>query len=424
MKRQSIRIVTLLATVTLIGIVATQIYWVRKAFNIQEKEFNERVHIALVNVAQDILDVNHDPSELYDPVVQISSNYFVVSMNDTLHPFLLQSLLSKEFSTRNINIDFEYVIYDCFSDSLVFGNYVSVADQEKDRLQALSSDDFWNRDGHYFGVYFPSKKSYIISKMDMWMFSSLLIIFVILFFGYSIYTILQQKRLSEIKNDFINNMTHEFKTPISTIGLSSGVLMEKDIAKEPGRIKTYATIINDENKRLQQLVDKVLQLATLNKKDVELEPEKVDLHEVIRKASDSFNLTLKESGGSISLALHSTYAMVNGDMTHLTNVIYNLIDNAIKYAKDAPVIEIETTDKGKQLIIEVRDYGIGIDEKNKKHIFKKFYRVPTGNLHNVKGFGLGLYYVKTIVEAHKGKITINSTPGKGSTFIISLPKAK
>lgn len=420
MKRQSLRIIVILAAISLVGIVTTQIFWVTKAFTLEEKKFNESVHTALFNVAQEILDVNEDPTELTDPVHQISSNYFVVTVNDTLHPYLLQSMLSREFKRRNINIDYEYVIYDCFTDSLVFGDYVTVEDQEKDMLQSISRDDYWNSDGHYFGIYFPSKGTYIVSHLDAWIYSSVIILFVIFFFTYSISTILKQKRLSEIKNDFINNMTHEFKTPISTIQLSSDVLMEEGISNEPERLKTYAKIISDENKRLKRQVDKVLQLASLNSSETVLERKDIDLHELVAKSMKSFEPLLATNNGKITTTLDAKNSIVTGDEMHLGNVVHNLIDNGIKYSKESAVINIRTRNQGRKLIIEVQDHGIGIDPKNHKQVFEKFYRVPTGDIHNVKGFGLGLFYVKSIVESHNGKISMNSKPGEGTTFTIEL----
>ncbi len=420
MKRQSLRIIVILATISLAGIVTTQIFWVTKAFTLEEKKFNELVHTALFNVAQEILDVNKDPTELTDPVHQVSSTYFVVAVNETLHPYLLQSMLSREFKRRNINIDFEYVIYDCFTDSLVFGNHVTVEDLEKDMLHTISEDDYWNLDGHYFGIYFPSKETYIVSQLDAWIYSSAIILFVIFFFTYSISTILKQKRLSEIKNDFINNMTHEFKTPISTIQLSSDVLMEDGIEEDSERLKTYAKIISEENKRLKRQVDKVLQLASLNSSETVLERTEIDVHDMITRSVKSFEPLLATANGQINVTLNAIKPIIVGDETHMSNVIHNLIDNGIKYSNADPIIDIRTSNVGKKIILEIQDHGIGIESKNQKHVFDKFYRVPTGNIHNVKGFGLGLFYVKSIIESHSGKITMHSKPGEGTTFTIEL----
>jgi len=287
MGRSTIRTVILLATLSLIGVVVTQLYWLNTAFKVQEKqielqdkqhdqlerEFNDRVIIALTNVAEEILSINKDPSELYDAVKQIRSNYFTAAINDTLHPYLLESLLIKEFKRRNINEDFEYGIYDCFTDSVVYGNYVGY-NADGGKTNNPSTLVKWDKDGHYFGVLFPNKEGYGIEPVERqlgtWTFTMIILVIVFVFFAFSVWVILKQKRLSEMKNDFINNMTHELKTPISTIALSSEVLMQKDIASEPDRIKQYARIIKSENERLKDQVERVLQMATLDNEDLEL----------------------------------------------------------------------------------------------------------------------------------------------------------
>ena len=196
MNRKTIRTIILLATLSLIGIVATQIFWVRNAYNLQEKQFNDRVHIALTNVTHELLTINKDKSTLINPVKQIASNYYTVMINDTVNPYLLETLLKNEFLQKSLNVDFEYVIYDCFTDSIVFGNYISLEEEDKDLLQSKSYTIKWDRDGHYFGVYFPSKEAYILNEMGIWIFSSSIILVIIIFFAYTINIILKQKRLS------------------------------------------------------------------------------------------------------------------------------------------------------------------------------------------------------------------------------------
>ena len=421
MNRKTIRIIIFLATFSLIGIIATQIFWVKNAYNLQEKQFNDRVHIALTNVTHQLLNINKDESELVNPVRQISSNYFTTMINDTVNPYLLETLLRNEFTKRSLNVDFEYVIYDCFTDSIVFGDYISLTGEDKDQLQSKSYNMKWDRDGHYFGVYFPSKESYILSKMGIWVFSSSIILVIIIFFAYTINVILKQKRLSEIKNDFINNITHEFKTPISTISLSADVLLQNNITNEPERLFNYANIIKAENNRLKNQVDKVLQLATLDKDKLKLENENIDVHELINNAVKSFGLIVKEREGEITCQLNADKHIIYGDKIHITNTLHNLIDNAIKYSSDKPKVTITTNNNKGFIEISVEDNGIGISKEGQKYIFDKFYRVPTGNVHDIKGFGLGLNYVKTIVEAYNGVVKLISKENEGSTFIIKLP---
>lgn len=421
MKRQTIRTIILLAIISLVGIVATQFFWVKNAYNLEEKQFNERVQIALTNVTHNLLSINKDESQLLNPVTQISSNYFIASINDTVNPYLLETLLKNEFTIRNLNVDFEYVIYDCFSDSIVFGDYISLNAEDKTQLQTTSYNIVWNKNGHYFGVYFPSKRTYIVNEMGIWVFSSSIILIIIIFFAYTINVILRQKRLSEIKNDFINNITHEFKTPISTISLSSEVLLQPNISSDPERIRNYAQIIKDENNRLKNQVDKVLQLATLEIDKLTLENELIDLHEIIKETVKSFELIIEHQQGKITCMLGAQKPVINCDRVHISNILFNLIDNAIKYSPEHPKIEISTDNYFSGIEITVKDNGIGISKENQKYVFEKFYRVPTGNIHNIKGFGLGLNYVDTIVKAYHGKVKITSKENEGTTFTIKLP---
>ncbi len=421
MNRKTIRTIIFLAIFSLIGVVSTQIFWVKNAYNLQEKQFNDRVHVALTNVTHDLLDIHQDESELVNPVKQVSSNYYTVMINDTVNPYLLETLLRNEFVHRNINIDFEYVIYDCFTDSIVFGDFISLEENEKDNLQSKSYNMKWDKDGHYFGIFFPSKESYILSKMGIWIFSSSIILLIMVFFGYTINVILQQKKLSETKNDFINNITHEFKTPISTISLSADVLLQEGIVNQPERLTNYANIIKEENDRLKNQVDKVLQLATLNKSKLKLEDEDIDLHDLISTSVKSFGLIIREKEGEISCQLNAKKHIILGDKIHITNTLHNLIDNAIKYSKENPKVEVETHDHNGFIEISVKDNGIGVPKESQKQIFDKFYRTPTGNVHDIKGFGLGLNYVKTIVEAYSGTVKLISKENKGSTFVIKLP---
>jgi len=439
MSRRVIGTVILLASLSVLGVLLTQLLWLDTAFQVQrqqleiqrrqhsqlEKQFNDRVVIALTNVTERILSINKDPSDLFDAVKQVRPNYFAVTINDTLHPYLLESLLRREFERRNINEDFEYGIYDCFTDSIVYGSYVSLTDSvdpgEVPHSELLKLD----KDGHYFGVFFPRREGGgwdpERTSASTWIFPAIVTSIVFLFFVYSVWVILRQKRLSEIKNDFIGNMTHELKTPISTIALSSEVLSDPDIVQEPERLRSYARIIREENERLRAQVERVLQLATLDRENLHLKREEVDLHTVVHEVAGAMKLTLEERKGSLTLELQATRSVVRGDRMHLGNVVRNLLDNAIKYCTDVPVIVVRTRERNGSFLLEVRDNGIGIRKEDLRHVFERFYRVPTGNVHNVKGFGLGLHYVKQIAEAHQGHVDATSTPGRGSTFRLELP---
>lgn len=423
MKRKPIRNVVLLGTISIIGIVMTQIYWINKAWNINEKQFNHTINLALRNVAHELYIQRGDSISAKEKITQISPNYFLVSINDIIPPYLLENLLKNEFNSRNIDLDFEYGIYDCFTDSIIYGSYVYMkpgAVKNKKAKSLLPKEQ--SKDGHYFGIYFPTRETYLLSQMGIWMFSSFILFLVVAFFSYAMSVILRQKRVSEITTDFINNMTHEFKTPISTISLSSEVLMKPETLNNHDRIFRYSKIIHDENNRLKNMVERLLQMATLDMADYSLSKAENDLHDVINQCIDRFLLVINEKNGKISCDLKATEKRVSGDKIHLSNIISNLVDNAIKYSVEPPEINISTRNVRKGIVIKVEDNGIGMSMESQKQVFNKFYRVSTGNLHDVKGFGLGLNYVKIMVAAHNGKIKLESQLGKGSSFELFLPQ--
>jgi two-component system phosphate regulon sensor histidine kinase PhoR len=257
--------------------------------------------------------------------------------------------------------------------------------------------------------------------MGFWTFSTIVLILVVLFFTYAIFVILKQRRLSEIQTDFINNMTHEFKTPLSTISISTDVLLQPSIANNPERLMSYVTIIKDEANRLKNQVERVLQMAKLDKEKIKLSLELHDIHLIIKQAVENLKLTIYNNNGKVNLDLNAAASIAQIDKLHIQNIIYNLLDNAIKYCGDDLVINISTQNIKKGIEIAIQDNGIGIPLESQPYIFDKFYRVPTGNVHDVKGFGLGLNYVKIMTEAHKGNVRIKSESKKGTTIFVWLP---
>ena len=422
MSRITLRIIIILAAISIAGITVTQIYWVRKAFDLKENQFNRDVQSALRAVADRIYEINKTQSPANSPVEQLTTNYFVVLVNGPVNSSILGILISSEFEKRNITIDYEFGIYDCEEQCMKGVDFN--AHKKKNKVTAsLVEMPAWKNDGYYFGVQFSRIEANLLSQMGIWGFSSAVMVVVIFFFVYTLFVILRQKRLSEIQRDFINNMTHEFKTPLSTIAISSEVLKDPTIAHTPERLLNYATIIQTESQRLKQHVERVLQMARLEKSDVGLKKEKLDLHELIGEVVQNTSVALQEKKGEVSLELNAENSWIEADRLHFTNVLFNLIDNAIKYNKNTPSLVISTGNISDHIFVEVRDNGIGISPENQKKIFQQFYRVPTGNLHDVKGFGLGLNYVKVMTELHKGKISVTSKLEEGSVFKIILPSA-
>lgn len=278
---------------------------------------------------------------------------------------------------------------------------------------------------HYLFVYFPEQHAEQIKAISNFVLPSLILIIIIIgIFVFTLQIILRQKKLSQIKNDFINNMTHELKTPISTISLASQMLKDNSLVHSPSTIDHISGVILDESKRLSSQVEKVLQMAVFNEGKLKLKFTEIDLNQIISQAASNFEIRVTTSNGTLETFITAENPLISGDEVHITNVIFNLLDNAEKYSKETPKIEISTENKSNWVIVQIKDYGIGISKENLTQIFERFYRIPTGNVHNVKGFGLGLSYVKRIVEEHHGKIRVESTVGKGTKFRLYFPVIK
>ncbi len=416
MSRKAIRIVIALGIISVIGIFSIQMYWVKKAFDLKNQQFRQSVMVSLRNVANQISKAYKLP-EITNPVSQFSSDYYVVNLRLPLEHSTLEHLLKEEFKKANINTDFEYGIYDCETDKIVFGAHIN-SDFENSDESAHSIMPKTNKFLNYFAVKFPSQNSYLTSKLDFWIISSIITMIVMAFFGYAMFVILTQKRLSEVQRDFVNNMTHEFQTPISTIKIATDVLANPKIMENPERMKKYVSIIKQENNRLKNQVEAVLATAKLGKGKIELDLQLQELHQIVNEASESVSAEL---GDGFTLDLAATQTSIYADRMHLMNMIRNLVDNAIKYSPKPASVHIATRNERNQLIIAISDKGIGIGKEYLHKIFDKFYRVPTGNVHNVKGFGLGLNYVHEMVKLHKWKITVKSEPQEGTCFEIIIP---
>lgn len=423
MKRNTILFIVVLAVMSIVGISVTQVYWFSKAFDTEQDQFNRDVKVALFNVASQFFEINKTSVPTNSPIKQLSTNYYVVMINNEIDANLLEYLLKAEFEKRNVVADFEYGIYDCTSERMVYGNYVSFS-KDKAPNKAIGTLPKWDNQSYYFGVKFPDKASIITNRMGVWIFFSAVLFLVIIFFAYALFIILRQRRLSEVQKDFINNMTHEFKTPISTIALSTEVLKDPKIVEQPGRLLNYATLIQNENLRLKNQVERVLRLADMDKNSLELHKEKLSLHELIAEAVSTLGAKMTENSADVVLKLEAKEDVVEVDRLHITNVIYNFLDNALKYTKRKPSIELKSYNREGKIYVDVKDNGIGIDTGLKRKIFNKFYRVPTGNVHDVKGFGLGLHYVKDVLKMHRGNVELYSSSNDGSVFKFCLNHVK
>ncbi|UTW65276.1 HAMP domain-containing histidine kinase [bacterium SCSIO 12643] len=418
MKRNFIRNIIVLATLLLIALVITQVSWVKKAYELEEKQFSYNVTQSLLRTLDNLKKASGDSSITLNPIDQKKPNFYVVKIHYISDPYLIESLLEIEFKQASINEDFIFNIYDCFSDSVVYCQNVKFdSKKKKDPIPNLK----WNKDqGHYFSVYFPGHSSGIFYHMEFWIYSSIILIVVILFFGFIISQMLKQRRVSDMKTDFINNMTHEFKTPISTISISVNALAKDNICEKPDKLAKYVSIIQSENQRLKEQVERILQAATIEKEKVNIKNQPLHIHEVLQRIIEVFKVNIESKSGIIQTQFDAANDMILGDEEHLKNIFSNLIDNAIKYSPDELNISIATQSTAEEISISISDKGLGIDSEYQPYIFEKFYRVPTGNLHDVKGFGIGLNYVYLLVHKHHGKIKLKSQPGEGSTFVLTF----
>ncbi len=350
-------------------------------------------------------------------------------IQERVNRFLLDSMLKREFQQNGIRLPYEFTVRGDLNQQVLFTT-VQLAPSEWDE-NAYKTVLFPNEAMGSFNqlyVYFPGKNQFVFGTMTALLLGSgLMVLAVLLIFYIAIATILRQKKLSEMKNDFINNMTHEFKTPISTIALAADMAKESiavhhDAAQGPATSSRYVDIIREENKRLGRHVEKVLETALIDRGEVKLKLTEVNVHDVLVKVLDSFAVMIEQRNGEVILEFDAGNELVKADEVHLSGIIRNLVDNAIKYSPGRLYLKIATanTDGGFQLVVE--DRGLGMNKEQQNRIFEKFYRVPTGNLHDVKGFGLGLSYVKEMVNLHKGKINVSSKTGEGSIFTLWLPQ--
>ncbi|HZJ74135.1 MAG TPA: HAMP domain-containing sensor histidine kinase [Perlabentimonas sp.] len=333
---------------------------------------------------------------------------------------ILDTIVSNEFKKMGITAHYEYKLAS-EKDSIVYTTNDFDSTSHRQLRANIFPDDFFS-EKYFLSIYFPSQKTYVLSSLGLMTFTTfLLTLIIILSFTVTIAIIFKQKKLSEIKSDFVSNMTHELKTPISTISLAAQMLKDETIPEENKRTNHLGNVISDESKRLGLQVEKVLQMAIFEKTTLKLKIKQINIHDIIHKAGQSFEIQLTNIKGELTTKLDANVPIIMGDEVHITNVINNLLDNAMKYRNGNPKIQVQTKDAAKGVLLQIKDNGIGISRENQRRIFDQFYRVPTGNIHNVKGFGLGLCYVRKIIEEHSGKIWVDSSLGKGTTFNCFLP---
>ena len=440
MKRRSIWIIIGLMSIAMVGMGALQIYWINWSIELGKKNIEVSIQDALRSVAKNLSDQEQK---------QAAANPFsreaealrrnLQSIAQRLPPPLkLQQLIDRELESRGIFTEYRYGVFSSQRNSFVIknGNYqvddfsprVTVLEYTDSELQLINSKykiplfALGITTPGYLYMYFPNLNSFIWTSTWKSLLAALLFTGAILFcFIYTILIVFRQKKVSEMKTDFINNMTHEFKTPIATISLAADSIQSPMISGNKDKVNRFANIIKQENKRMLEQVEKVLQMAKFDRENLNLQLAKVDIHTLIQQAVDNISLQVTQKEGTIESVFQAEKSIIEADENHISNIIHNLLDNANKYTPQKPNIKVYTKDKAESIEVIIEDNGIGLSREAQKHIFEKFYRVHTGNLHDVKGFGLGLSYVKALVTAHSGSISVKSELGKGSRFILNFP---
>ena len=423
MQSHVIRRVIILGVVAIAGIVGMQTYWVATTWNLNDTEFSQKAQLALYGVARQLAAENKADLPKRDIVRQRSSNYFIVNTESEINAQRLEYLMQQELQRLNLDIDFEYAIFNCATNEMAYGGYC-YADVDLQPGALPATDRLLPPDEgllYYFGIKFPTRIGYIWEKMQLVVFLSAILLLTVAFFAYSLAIILRQRRLAHMQKEFIDNMTHEFKTPLSTIRVAASVLGRDDrIAADP-RLRRYAELIHAQYERLNGQVEKVLQIADTEKGTFDLKRERVDLQSLLPPLLSSARARVEEQHGHLTWQLPDGPLPLLADPLHLTNILYNLLDNAVKYGGPEPAVAVVGRVAAGHLHLAVSDRGAGIAAEHRGRVFDKFYRVPTGDVHDVKGFGLGLYYVRQICRAHRWDIRVESEPGRGTTFHLRFP---
>lgn len=417
MRTNKLNLVLVLGLVAIVGILVVQILWTKEAFNTEGKKFSQKVHVTLLRVVDRLYKYNNNEFPLQNPINKVSNDYYIVNVNNDFDANLLEFCLRTEFERADLITDFEYAIYKCESDEMVYGNYVSFQDKRTKR----SNFHFPKQKNlvYYFAIRFPHERGYLLSTLRFWLVTSLILVVILLIYVYSIFTILQQKKYSELQKDFINNMTHEFKTPLSSILIAANYLAKQSSIQEDEKLRIYNGIIIDQSTKLNAHIEKILDVARSDKEPLELKSEPVKVRTLLQHVAESFRLKYPEA--RISIDAGESDPVIQADLFHLTNVFYNLLDNSVKYCDEQPDIRIRLNQEKEVWCLSVTDNGIGVNTKDLALMFEKFYRGSTKRSREVRGFGLGLYYVRKVIQLHRWKIQALQNPEKGLTISLVIP---
>ncbi len=413
-------LIVVLISLSVLGIIFIQMSWIKNAIDLRKQQHDQDVEHGINQIRESFYDrfavkngltFNDENSRMY---------YMKDFSANLLTEEEIRQIINQSLHRANVHNKYDYVIMDIFRNTIRNSKGF-----KNEYIPNAINTQITTENSPYketLLLYFYEDNNYVLHQLGWVIAASILFTMVIISaFWLTVRTMFTQKKLSEIKSDFINNMTHELKTPLATISLAIDALTNEKVIHDTSKIKYYSGMIKEENKRMNKQVEKILQAARIERQEISLNLQQLDVHEIIRKVADNLELQIQEKHGRLALSLTAQNQIINADEVHFSNIIFNLLDNAIKYSNESPRIEVETLMNGNALLIKVKDNGIGMNKETQNRIFEKFYRAHTGNIHNVKGFGLGLSYVKAMVEAHNGKIKVESVVGKGSIFTITLP---
>ena len=416
MKNRAITIIVVLSSIAMLGLIAAQAYWVNKAYDLSQKHFEHRVYSGLYGA---MLEISWNKKPMPKDSANMTEAQILLAR---IRPGSVDTSLYRHFGYNQVDNKYEFAIVLTGNDSVVYESPGYVRDVKKEKIFKKCLWYMPSMKNFSVRVIFPQIQKTLVGDIWFWLFlSGFFLMVVILCFAAMLVLAYRNKKLSEMKTDFINNITHEFKTPISTISLASEILVNVNQASHIDKVKRYANIIQEENRRMQMQVEQVLRMSKLDKKEFELNKENIDLNELVTNAVENLCLDLDNPAIKVHFSMSDKKIEMGADPVHLTNIVKNLIDNACKYSKGNPQITVSTSLNNTHATVSIADKGIGIEHDKLKYIFEKFYRVPTGDVHDVKGSGIGLYYVKVMTEAHGGKVIVKSELGKGSQFDIVLP---
>lgn len=419
MRSKTLRWIVLSAAILTAAIIITQLYWLNTVYSLEQKNFNVNVVKSIRGLYEDIELTNNPVLNLQSMIEHPKADYFTFRA-DKIPPIdTLKTYIKRELQDFDVLTDCFMAIYDPVKNSYSNSNYISTIASRYEATNPNSLERY-KKEYPYILLYFPHRTKYVLAQMKFWFFSSGILILVLIGLAISLFYFYQQKFLAEIQKDFVNNFTHEFKTPLAVMKIATGVLLQNDIHLKPEKLKNYAGILQNQTDHLQGQVERLLKVATSESKDIPLEKKWEEINPLVVMALKQIEPLVEDSKAIIQLHLDELSPTAWVDASHLQLALINIIENAIKYSKE-PKIVISTGKENNDTFISIKDNGIGIEKKYLHRIFNKFYRVPTGNVHDVKGFGLGLNFVKRIISAHNGRIIVNSLPGIGTEFRILLP---